>query len=218
MYFFSIKKYTRFLEGRCSCCMCGQPVSSLVLPSSIFIDGFILSFFFVCFSTNDSFDSCEGTNSHKFFRTLRLKEFFCGQDRPLTHSSCSASGDTRETTGREDVTSTALSAGPKMPFKGRSTFIPPPNRNASTNTNCRLVKNDVSLLLHKKREYKVAHNLTKEQRHELKTLQKDKTVIILSVDEGGAMVILNCSAYDREIQRQLNNTIFYKKNLIKIQH
>lgn len=84
---------------------------------------------------------------HKFFCTLRLKEFFSGQDRPLTHSSRSASGDTRETTGREDVTSTALSARPRMPFKGRSTFIPPPNRNASIDTYCRLMENDVSLLL-----------------------------------------------------------------------
>lgn len=57
----------------------------------------------------------------------------------------------------------------------------------------------------------MVNNLTREQRHELKTLQNAKSVIIQSTDKGGAIVVLDRTAYDEEIQRQLNNTTFYKK-------
>nr|XP_055053666.1 uncharacterized protein LOC129438772 isoform X1 [Misgurnus anguillicaudatus] len=99
----------------------------------------------------------------------------------------------------------------RSPFRGKSTFIPPNKRNASLDTYCRLVERDVTCLLEKKKEFKIHDNLTKEQRTALKALREDKSIVIQSADKGGAIVIMDRTAYDSEIQRQLNNTTFYRK-------
>lgn len=76
IFLYSIKKYTSFLEGCCSCCrMCGQAVSFLVLPSLLTASVLgrfwihLISFFS---STNFAFDSCEGTNYFNSPQTLAL--------------------------------------------------------------------------------------------------------------------------------------------------
>lgn len=121
--------------------------------------------------------------------------------------------DQQVTAEQLDITNLGprLSAGPRTPLRGRSTFIPPKNRNASIDTYCRLVEKDVSLLLGKKKECKVANNLTKDQRMELNSIKKDKTLVIQSADKGGAIVIMDRVAYVGESNRQLSNTTFYKK-------
>ncbi|KAL7371715.1 hypothetical protein ABVT39_003947 [Epinephelus coioides] len=63
----------------------------------------------------------------------------------------------------------------------------------------------------RKKEYRVSHNLTKNQLSELKALKNDSTLVIRSADKGGAIVIQDRNAYEGEIQRQLSNTTFYRQ-------
>lgn len=43
-------------------------------------------------------------------------------------------------------------------------------------------------------------------------LKKDLSIVIQSADKGGAVVVLDRQNYEFEIQRQLSNSVFYKKN------
>ena len=90
-------------------------------------------------------------------------------------------------------------------------FIPPKHRNSSVDTYCRLVEQDITKLLGRKREYKINHNLTKIQHMELETLRKDESLVVRSADKGGACLIMDRDAYDREILGQLADTKFYRK-------
>lgn len=148
---------------------------------------------------------------------MRLKEFFSNHNKFPSNSAVTVTEGTEDPDDltvafeRKRELSSRLSAGPRTPFRGKSTFIPPHKRNASINTYCRLVEKDVSLLLGKKRDYKVANNLSKDQRMELNSIKNDKSLVIQSADKGGAIVVMDRTAYDMEIQRQLSNTIFYNK-------
>lgn len=54
-------------------------------------------------------------------------------------------------------------------------------------------------------------NLTKPEKSALKSLKNDKNIIIKPADKGSATVIMNKSEYINEAQRQLSNTLHYKK-------
>ena len=54
-------------------------------------------------------------------------------------------------------------------------------------------------------------NLSKGERRALKTLQRDKTIVIKPADKGSSVIIMNRVNYIAEGTRQLNNTIHYKK-------
>ena len=99
----------------------------------------------------------------------------------------------------------------KTAFKKKSTFIPPKHRNSSIDTYCRLVESEVSLLLSKKSQHKVANNLSKTQRNALLELKKDMSVVVQSADKGGAIVVQDRDDYIGEILRQLASTEFYKR-------
>ncbi len=150
---------------------------------------------------------------------MRLKEFFSSTDKSPSNSSATVTHGIEAPNSIQDApeqgekndSDLRLSAGPRTPFRGKSTFIPPNKRNASIDTYCRLVEKDVSLLLKNTKEYKVANNLSKEQRMELNSIKNDKSVVIQSADKGGAIVVMDCAAYDSEIKRQLSNTTCYRK-------
>lgn len=78
-------------------------------------------------------------------------------------------------------------------------------------TYCQLVENEVSQLLGKKRQYKVSNNLPKTQRIALRELQQDLSIVVQSVDKGGAIVLQDRDAYIGEIYRRLDNVDFYQK-------
>jgi len=77
--------------------------------------------------------------------------------------------------------------------------------------NCRLVERDASTILNKGKQYKVRNNLSKQQWKDLKTIKKDESLVIQAADKGGAIVILDREAYDKEIHNQLSNSKFYRK-------
>ena len=169
----------------------------------------------------------------KYFRTLRLREFFHpGNYRvPIANTNATtvsaaltpvanasqANTIVNSVSLDSDVSqaNTALSADTicsnKSVFRKKSTFLPSRNRNASLDTYCRLVERDVQNALKKKNEYKVHNNLSKAERESLKLLGKDTSIIIRPADKGGAVVIQNTSDYNSEIQRQLSDIIFYRK-------
>ena len=175
----------------------------------------------------------------KFFRKLRLKEFFSDHSRPNEAlGSNPAVNDSNDSTasppppppppssprslgalcsqnaGPHPLPNNVLDppdVPPTKSFRGKSYFIPPKYRNASLDTYCRLVENDVGNILGRKREYKIKDNLSQLEREELKILQKDNSLVIQSADKGGSIVILDHSAYDKEIRRQLGNAKFYRK-------
>jgi len=55
------------------------------------------------------------------------------------------------------------------------------------------------------------HNLSKEQRHCIKTLTSNEDIIIKPADKGGLVCIINKASYINEAYRQLNNTKYYKR-------
>lgn len=166
------------------------------------------------FSKGLSFVPTAGVNEfktmidiQKFFRNVRLREFFnntahdksMGNEQPTSHL---------EEDQQRPSTSPTRSI---TPFRGKSTFIPPKFRNSSVDTYCRLVERDIYTVLKNKADYKVADNLDREQRDELRNLKEDKSLVIQSADKGGAIVIMDRTQYDQEIRNQLANTVFYKK-------
>ena len=54
-------------------------------------------------------------------------------------------------------------------------------------------------------------NLTKSERMAIKSLKNDQNIIIKPADKGGATVIMNKTDYIKEANRQLSNTLHYKK-------
>lgn len=141
----------------------------------------------------------------KFFRNLRLREFFHSDQGVSPSTTVSTTDDTRS---REN-------SAPMLPattrFKKKSMFTPPKHRNSSLETYCRLVDNDVKTLLKKKKEYKVFNNLSKEERNAIMDLKKDNKIVVRSADKGGAVVLQNAVDYEMEISRQLNDLTFYEK-------
>lgn len=85
-------------------------------------------------------------------------------------------------------------------------------------TYCGLLERDVTNIMNRRREYKVYNNLPKAQREALLELQRDTTVIVKPADKGGAICISNRYDYVREINTQLENTVFYKRLRKKPHH
>lgn len=154
---------------------------------------------------------CDEFNAYvdfqKFFRTLRLKEFF--SNTPTT--ACLLTDGAVSSPSACDAGTVTVQNTPPTKFRGKSTFIPPKNRNASIETYCRLVQTDMSKVFQNKRNYKVHDNLTKEERKALDELKRDNTIVVKPADKGGGVVLLNVKDYELEINRQLDNTLFYKK-------
>lgn len=93
----------------------------------------------------------------------------------------------------------------------KSTYIPPKNRNASLETYCRLVEQDVKSVFKNKTEQKTYNNLPKKEREALTALRNDSTLVVRPADKGGAVVIQDLLDYESEVYRQLNDINFYKK-------
>ncbi|CDR01385.1 unnamed protein product [Oncorhynchus mykiss] len=130
----------------------------------------------------------------KFFRNIRLREYFSSpnSDTSIEPVGCSP-------------------AHTPTPFRSKSYFIPPANRNHSIETYCRLVENDVGLLLKNKQGSQSFHNLPKNEKQALLDLQSDTSVLICPADKGGSVVLMDRTAYVHECHRQLLDNTFYKK-------
>lgn len=97
----------------------------------------------------------------------------------------------------------------KKPFMGPSNWSPPLEDLAPEVKN--LIDKDMDTF---KKHYWPSlelHNLKLEEIHALKELKRAKHIIIKPADKGSAVVILDREQYIFEVQRQLNDVIYYKK-------
>lgn len=95
-------------------------------------------------------------------------------------------------------------------------FVPksewlPPDKFLCFNISNQLIELDESLKKLNKRQNKKDLNLSKLEQKALKSLQRDKTIVIKPADKGSSVVIMNRANYEAEGYRQLNNTAHYKK-------
>ena len=63
----------------------------------------------------------------------------------------------------------------------------------------------------KRKKEKPYNNLTKNERKSMKELSEREDITIPKADKGGAVVIVDVKDYEKEAERQLNNTKNYRK-------
>ena len=95
------------------------------------------------------------------------------------------------------------------PFTENSNWTPPRNKLPIEIIN--LIEEDKHLLERYYRSFKENFNLTIEEVKAIKELKNAKHIIIKPADKGATVVILSREQYDLEVQRQLNDTVYYKK-------
>lgn len=132
----------------------------------------------------------------KFFRNIRLREFFA-----TTQSASQLDINTSES--QHQHTNTL--------FRPKSDFTPPANRSASIETFCRLVDQDATELLKRKHEFNTHSNLSADEKKALNDLRSDESLVIKPADKGGGLVVLNRIDYVNECERQLTDDVFYEK-------
>lgn len=121
----------------------------------------------------------------KCFRQIKLKHFFSKNDTVSTPTT----------------TQTPT-------FKPKSLFCPN-SMNASINTFCRLVEQDIFNNVEK--PMKVKNNLPENERKALMELINDNDLVIKPSDKGGGICVQDTDKYEAEIVSQLSNKKFYKR-------
>ena len=135
----------------------------------------------------------------KFFRSIKLKAFF-NKERNMDNPPLSPQLRREEEPTSDNWTKS---------FKPKSTFVPPVF-NASVNTFCRLVDQDVFSQFSPLDSINHCHsNLSRQESLSLKDLSNDQSIVIRRADKGGAIVLQNRESYIEEINRQLSNTEYY---------
>lgn len=129
----------------------------------------------------------------KFFRQLRLREFF-------------DNGTEQDDLNSQTASNTEES---RKVFRGKSLFMPPVNRNNSIETYCRLVEQEVDAFLNENQR-SAYNNLSKEEKKALEDLKSDDSIVIKPADKGGATVVMNKIDYVEECVRQLSDRNFYE--------
>ena len=93
-------------------------------------------------------------------------------------------------------------------FRPKSKFCPNVS-NASINTFCRLVDQDIMHTV--TQPHRASQNLLPAEKKALKELMDSKDLVIKPADKGGAICIQDADKYKAEILSQLSNEKFYKK-------
>ena len=91
-------------------------------------------------------------------------------------------------------------------IKGTSQWNPPVG---SQNLETFIAINEIHLAAQNNNNKRIIQNLSKEEREALKTLSREKEIIIKPADKGGATVIQDTPSYITEARRQLNDTSVY---------
>ena len=122
----------------------------------------------------------------KSFRQIKLRHFFAN---------------------KTDSSAAAIPAATTS-FRQKSTFCPN-TFNASINTFCRLVEQDIMTQI--SQPFHVKKNLTDNERKALNELIDDENIVIKPADKGGGICIQDKDKYEAEIMSQLSNIKVYKK-------
>ena len=126
-------------------------------------------------------------DTHKFIRTLNLKKYF------LSHPV--------ESSMRSNVAPLYIDSG----LKNRSLFNPQNSNNHYIEVFKQLVLKDIDELPQKK---KVNPEFIKEG---IKTLEKNKDIIIRPADKGGGVVVMDKEFYLNQLTTLLSDSITYKR-------
>lgn len=97
----------------------------------------------------------------------------------------------------------------KKPFMGPSNWSPPQEKLPPIVNE--LIKKDKDDIKKHLRPYKEKSNLSKEEVKAIRELINNKHIIIKPADKGSVVVILSRQQYIKEVYRQLDNKIYYKK-------
>lgn len=96
-----------------------------------------------------------------------------------------------------------------LPFKPPSIWTP--SEEKLPREIIELIRKDNDDFKNTFRVYKEECNLTKEEMEALKDLRNNKHIVIKPADKGSAVVIMGREQYIFEVQRQLNDQVYYKK-------
>lgn len=94
------------------------------------------------------------------------------------------------------------------PFRVHSSFNPHVD-NARLNAFYQVLLEDINKI-EKRRPPPHKRNFTAKDREIIASLQSDENIVIKPADKGGAIVIMNTQDYTAEVNRQLQNSNFYK--------
>lgn len=95
------------------------------------------------------------------------------------------------------------------PFKPRSTFCPV-TANATLSTFTKKVDFEVDKMYQQRKNRPKYYNLTKQERGALEQMMKNDDLIIKRADKGGAVVVWGKDKYIKEVNRQLNDPVYYE--------
>ena len=89
--------------------------------------------------------------------------------------------------------------------------MPPKRRDAALETYIKETRMDVERQLENLQTKRCKDNLPPEERSALKLLRQRTDIIIKPADKGSAVVVLSKEDYIKEANRQLNESVYYRK-------
>ena len=92
------------------------------------------------------------------------------------------------------------------PFRPKSTWTPPSHREIALDTFLNAVEHEARNI----KPEPVRDNLTSRERHALRSLNKQRDIVIKSADKGSTTAVMDRDWYINEYLRQLNDTKFYR--------
>ena len=122
----------------------------------------------------------------KFFRQLRLNEFF------------------QEVEEEEEINAQSL-------FHLPSSWMPRKGKDAAWETYIKKTRTDVEHNLNNLRAKSYMDNLPPEERSALQNLRQHTGIRLKPVHKGSAIVMLSKEDYIKEANRQLNESVYYRK-------
>ena len=123
----------------------------------------------------------------QFSRRLRLREYFYDSD----------------TNDNND--------DDKIPFKRKSIWTPPPDREPALETYIETVKKQIISKLDQGPRHRSRDNISSQERKALSTLRSRTDIVIKPADKGSATVVMSLEDYLTKVMCHLNNDQFYEK-------
>ena len=130
-----------------------------------------------------------------FTRSHQIKEHFCSKEVEW---------------GDEDSSDSDSEDACNYRFVKKSEWVPKPSKNVTLESFIDNVKSDI--LRTAKVNTDTFDNLMPMERTALQNLRSNEDIIIKPADKGSAVVVMDKSAYIREVKRQLSDDRFYSKS------
>ena len=126
-------------------------------------------------------------DTRQFFRRIRLKEFFYDEEEVENDN--------------ENI----------RPFKKKSKWTPPCNRDPALETYVKVVRDDIHQSLDQGPRKRPHDNLTSKERKALRSLRSRSDIVIKPADKGSATVVMSRQDYLMKVMQHLDNRDFYER-------